>query len=226
MFGTSRKSSKQPNFKWWVLILAMGLGLMLLFFQGPLLLSSNESQTLATDTPESQPGTDGDLPAEDDALFLEDYDPAEDNIFVGQDTTADDTPAWQVTVSFIGKFILVIGLAYAVIAGLRWLQGKRDFARAHSATVRVLETTTLASGRNLHLIIAGNKVLLIGSTEHQVTLLSEIPEAAIPVPEDESTDFEDSLSEAESQVEPSPEWQSALDTLRAKVKWNRQVAGD
>jgi flagellar biogenesis protein FliO len=195
------------------------------FFQGPMLAPSSDNQTPATDTPESQPSTDGNLSAEDDTIFLEDYDPAADNIFVGQDTT-DDTPAWQTTASFVGKFILVIGLAYAVIAGLRWLQGKRDFTRAQSAAVRVLETTTLASGRHLHLIIAGNKVLLIGSTEHQVTLLSEIPDAAIPVPEDESADFEDSLSEAQSQVEPSPEWQSALDTLRTKVKWNRQVAGD
>ena len=225
MFGTSRKSSKQQNFKWWVLILALGLGLILLFIQGPVLPSSRESQTLATNTPESQPSANGDQPAEDDAIFLEDYNPAEDNVFVGEEATVG-APTWQMTASFIGKFILVIGLAYAVIAGLRWLQGKRGFSHSQNATIRVLETTALASGRNLHLIIAGNKVLLIGSTEHQVTLLSEIPDAAVPVPEDELIDFDETLSEAQNQAEPSPEWQSALDTLRAKVKWNRQVAGD
>jgi flagellar biosynthetic protein FliO len=64
--------------------------------------------------------------------------------------------------------VLVIGVLYA---GMKRAQrGKLPGGRA-SGTVRVVETTQLGPGRNLHLVHVGARVLLVGATEHGITLL-------------------------------------------------------
>jgi flagellar biosynthetic protein FliO len=64
--------------------------------------------------------------------------------------------------------VLVIGVLYA---GMKRAQrGKLPGGRA-SGTVKVVETTQLGPGRNLHLVHIGDRVLLVGATEHGITLL-------------------------------------------------------
>lgn len=64
--------------------------------------------------------------------------------------------------------VLVIGVLYA---GMKRAQrGKQPGGRA-AGTVKVVETTQLGPGRNLHLVHIGDRVLLVGATDHGITLL-------------------------------------------------------
>ena len=64
--------------------------------------------------------------------------------------------------------VLVIGALYT---GMKRAQkGKLPGGRA-SGTVKVVETTQLGPGRNLHIVHIGDRVLLVGATDHGITLL-------------------------------------------------------
>jgi flagellar biosynthetic protein FliO len=64
--------------------------------------------------------------------------------------------------------VLVIGALYA---GMKRAQrGKLPGGRA-SGSVKVVETTQLGPGRNLHVVHIGDRVLLVGATDHGITLL-------------------------------------------------------
>ena len=64
--------------------------------------------------------------------------------------------------------VLVIGALYAGMK--RTQRGKLPGGRA-SGTVKVVETTQLGPGRNLHLVHIGDRVLLVGATDHGISLL-------------------------------------------------------
>jgi flagellar biosynthetic protein FliO len=64
--------------------------------------------------------------------------------------------------------VLVIGALYAGMK--RTQRGKLPGGRA-SGSVKVVETTQLGPGRNLHLVHIGDRVLLVGATDHGITLL-------------------------------------------------------
>jgi flagellar biosynthetic protein FliO len=85
-------------------------------------------------------------------------------------TTVPSTGAADLGRVLIGLIlvVLVIGVLYA---GMKRAQrGKQPGGRA-SGTVRVVETTQLGPGRNLHLVHIGDRVLLVGATDHGITLL-------------------------------------------------------
>jgi flagellar biogenesis protein FliO len=201
-------------------LLLMGFGLLVVFCQSPAFQFGTVPPAPATDgpaVPTGQPAGSG--------LALPNYDPAVNNAAFNT-SASDERPGWLVSGQLVLALLVVIGLIYVVIAGLRWLQqGRRGLAQK-SAAIRVLETIGLAQGRALHLIVAGNKTLLIGSTDHQVSLLAELPDAVLPVPEEDAAAFEKAMSRAEGARKPSPEWQSALDSLQAGVRWIRQSGGD
>jgi flagellar protein FliO/FliZ len=63
--------------------------------------------------------------------------------------------------------IAVIGIAYAILrkASRARLPGRRGTA------LEVLETTPLGPNRNLHLVRVGERVLVVGATDHGITAL-------------------------------------------------------
>jgi flagellar biogenesis protein FliO len=269
---------------WWPLVFVFGLGLLLLF-QGtqkdaarsvqsatpPASLSGNASLPAAADGP--PPSGEG----ETQSLFLPEYDPDEglfsdtgaeepklaalpdDQSLLGsgEPTLKDAEPmGWTQVLLLAAKLLLVIGLVYAALAGLRWLQrldkrmGKRmGQAVGDDTTIRVLETTGLAPGRALHLVVVGEKTLLIGATDHQLSLLAELsnetapgrPESHMPdevsINPDEAGRFDEvlsqgmqSLAEAEkpglSSASPMGDWKAALNSVRAGMRRIRETVGD
>jgi flagellar biosynthetic protein FliO len=70
-------------------------------------------------------------------------------------------------------FGLVVVVAVIIVAylGLRRAQRGRVPGTRSSGSVEVLETTTLAPGRNLHLVRVGDRVLLVGATDHGIATL-------------------------------------------------------
>ncbi|MCW2820009.1 MAG: hypothetical protein JWR42_2796, partial [Marmoricola sp.] len=72
---------------------------------------------------------------------------------------------------------LVVSLA--VVVGLLLLTarlGSRRFRSSSSAPVRVVHRQSLSRSSSIALIEVGSRTLLIGTTEHQVNLLTDLTE--------------------------------------------------
>jgi flagellar biosynthetic protein FliO len=144
------------------------------------------------------------------------------------ETETDDRPLWQISLDMGLKLAVVLGLIYVVVAGLRWLQRHRLNAAGQGVAIRVIETIGLAPGRSLHLVEVGHKTLLIGATDHQLSLLTDLstppPEAlaeAAPVLADDELDDNQPLPEFEENLR----WQVTLNGLRDNVQRIRDAVG-
>jgi flagellar biogenesis protein FliO len=69
----------------------------------------------------------------------------------------------------LGLFLVVLVIG-ALYAGMKRTQRGRLPGKT-SGVVQVRETTQLGPGRNLHLVEIGDRVLLVGATEHGISLL-------------------------------------------------------
>ena len=74
--------------------------------------------------------------------------------------------AWR-----LGLVALVIAVA---VLGLRWWGRKASSPRSITGFVRVIDTMALSNGRTLHLVALGGRVIVVGATTQQLTLLSEL----------------------------------------------------
>jgi flagellar biogenesis protein FliO len=251
MFGRSPNQrplrARQPGFKWWILILVLVVGFPLLLLQTTTPSGRYDVPTTPAATPqvESQ-----EQPIGEDKPFLPEYQPdvipslatPEGNGDVegtagGAVADAVAEPTWYGMLDVVAKLALVVGLVYLAIAGLRWLQkGRRRSDNAGGAAIRLLETVGLAPGRTLHLVMAGEKTLLIGATDYHLSLLAELPNASAPVVEEAAIAFEEAL---QREIKPSPEagsvtgtpgghgdftdWRVAVERLRSGAAGVRQA---
>lgn|GEM_PF-1485182 len=112
-------------------------------------------------------GTDGSTPL---ALADEGSQPAGFSMSGGQAFSL----AWR-----LGLVIVIIAVS---IAGLRWW-GKRAAApRSTTGFIRVVDTLAISNGRSIHLVALGDRVIVVGATQQQLTFLNELtPEEAAKV---------------------------------------------
>ncbi len=145
---------------------------------------------------------------------------------------ADNRSFLQIGIDMAVKLAIVIALVYGLLLGLRWLQQFKNPIKTGGATIQVLETIGLAPGRSLHLIVVGEKTLLLGSTEQNIALLTELADAHIPLPDedlpaaDEPASFETALTQTAVPVDvpaPPDAWQTTLSSLRHNVQEMRDV---
>lgn len=97
--------------------------------------------------------------------------------FDDADVVADE-PAGDITSFGAADFIrmlLVLGFVICIIYALFFVL-RRASNRNHprSEMLQVLGTTQLSAGRSLHLVEIGGQVLLVGSSENSVNLISEV----------------------------------------------------
>lgn len=230
MFGYQRSQKQRFNFGWhiWLLIFVVGL----LLFSGQSLFSPVQNQPSQQSSDSANDELDDTSPTstkdenqvgrgETEESFLAEYD-AEAIPFLAENST-DQKPFWMSAGEWVLKLFLVIGLIFLALAGLRWLQRDRIRAATGSATIRVLETTGLAPGRSLHLVVVGEKTLLIGATDHQLSLLAELADVMAPLSEEVSS-FDEALakSKIDNSLTRPLDWQIAFDHLRATVQRIRQ----
>ena len=230
--------SKQSNFKSWILILTIGLGFAILLLQSSAGLSPATNKVVTSESQSVPEPTEDSEPAAGTGLFMDEYEPDAlpflDTDSQSADIKSTEKPMWLTIVDLAIKLILVIGLLYATLLGIRWLQKHRGAKLEDGSTaVRVLETVGLTPGRSLYLVAVGEKTLLIGATDHQLSLLTELSDVTVSLPEEES-EFEavlhrqsepvaqdidtlqpddDSLSETQAE-----DWRAAIDNLRSGVK--------
>lgn len=179
-------SKRPPALKWWILALVCGLGIIGLseFGLSQLPPLDIEATPAPAQPAAAQPAAAPDVSdAEAATPFLE-YD-AEAIPFLEDNAARVDQPFWETALDTGLKLAVVLGLLFLSLKGLRWLQKKGFQQTDGSPTIQVLETVGLAPGRNLHLIVAGDKTLLVGSTESQVSFLTEVSSAPVPLPDTE-----------------------------------------
>ncbi|NJN92608.1 MAG: flagellar biosynthetic protein FliO [Anaerolineales bacterium] len=231
MFGHQRLQRRRFNFGWSIWLIIFSLGFLLFFGQSLLYpVGTEPSRSLSTPTKEelvkeSSVAILEERQAEVDeteGAFLDEYD-SETIPFLAE-SSADDKPLWMSTGELALKLLLVIGLVYLALTGLRWLQKSRIQADAGGTTIRVLETTGLAPGRSLHLVVVGEKTLLIGATDHQLSLLAELADVATSPLSEEMSSFDEALSQSkfDNNLSRPLDWQSAFEHLRATVQRIRQ----
>ncbi len=201
MFNLKGLQRGKLNPVWWAVIAVIGAALLLLSKQ--LALPALPANTLPPE-PVSQAEAEQGTPADSakNEAFLAEYDPENVSLL---DVGDDERSGVEMSIDLVLKLGLVLGLVYIAMHGLRWLQkNKSNNLSAGGATINVLETTGLAPGRSLHLVVIGEKTLLLGATDHQISVLAELADAAIPLPEENTAAFEAALDSHQQTPEEAP----------------------
>lgn len=96
--------------------------------------------------------------------------------------------AWR-----LGLVIIIIAVS---IVGLRWWGRKAAGPRSTTGFLRVIDTLAISNGRTIHLVALGDRVIAVGATAQQLTLLNELSEdEALRVLADSSMASEQPLSQ-------------------------------
>jgi len=87
------------------------------------------------------------------------------------------------------KLVFILALLYGSLALLRYWQGNRPTARQRQ--IAVVETVRLSPRQAIHLVRAGEQMLLIGATDQGLALLAdlELGSAAVAVPAPPAPEF-------------------------------------
>jgi flagellar protein FliO/FliZ len=149
--------------------------------------------------------------------------------------SADDAPDWQVGLTLVVQLGIVLGLIYATAWGLKTLRRRTTTLNAHNS-LQLMETVALTPHRTLHVVSVGDRLLILGATDHQINLITEMdtPEAgamtranarpwadATPAPTVQAgSSFESLLQRTESSTPsnektPAPRPQTALSSAAA-----------
>ncbi len=124
---------------------------------------------------------------------------------------------WDVAV----KTSLVLAMLYAALWVMRRYYGKSGTPQRGPALM-VVQSTQLGPGRSVHLIGIGDKMLLVGATSQQVSLLAEVDSADLAV-EPKVATTHDSF---EGQLRKAIEVAGALPARLMKRPSNRAIDGD
>ncbi len=243
MFGFQKpQRRKSGKLGWWMVAIIAGLGLFLILGQSLYNPANNitsaPASTAVPTVPTDDSATQSSPTAQAADSFLPDYDSTLDPTVNAEN---NERPFWQIGADMGLKLLLVIGLVYATLAGLKWLQKGKNTSGTGGATIQVLETVGLAPGRTLHLVVVGEKTLLIGATEQQVGLITELADAHVPLPEEdpatqvqEQSAFETALQQqaTSTPIEEPPavpttpvEWQTTLSNMYTEMERIRQTVG-
>ncbi len=101
---------------------------------------------------------------------------------------------WDVAV----KTAMVLALLYGVMWFIRRHYGKNGVVH-RGPSILVVQSAQLGPGRSVHLIGVGGKMLLVGATSQQVSLLSELGAMdleSLAVPREGADSFERYLQQA------------------------------
>lgn len=79
-------------------------------------------------------------------------------------------------ISLAWRLALVAAIIGASIIGLRWWGKKTAGPRSTTGFIKVIDTLAISNGRTIHLVALGERVIAIGATAQQLTLLNELTE--------------------------------------------------
>jgi flagellar biosynthetic protein FliO len=86
-------------------------------------------------------------------------------------------PNSDLTVGLVWELVSKTAIVVALLYGVLWF-GKKLSSRAGAAPggagIQVVQSVHLGPGRSVHLLVVGGRTLLVGSTSHQVSFLSDL----------------------------------------------------
>lgn len=92
---------------------------------------------------------------------------------------ADPEPTgWQTALGVIGSLILVVIAIYGTLWGIKAFLWRKSPMAARANWIQVWETVHLSPHRALHLVEVNGRLLVLGATDHQVSLLAELDREA------------------------------------------------
>ena len=117
------------------------------------------------------------------------------------DLAPEPYPFLDLAVTLLVFLIVILGAWLAA----RWLMRRMYGPQASAGgRLRVVERVPLEPRRTLYLVEAGEKLLLIGSTDHDVRVLAEFTREQLPAPATpERRSFLDALRDATGRKGPS-----------------------
>jgi flagellar biogenesis protein FliO len=98
-------------------------------------------------------------------------------------------PGGGEAVSLIWRLGLVVVIIGGSVMGLRWWGKRVSAPKSQTGYVRVVDTLPISNGRSIHLVALGKRVIAVGATASQMSLLTELDD-------DESADVLGRLPEA------------------------------
>ena len=136
----------------------------LVLFAFGLLASAQETGEVNTET-DTVPAR----PAETELLF----DVAVDDAGDGQISGVEELPG--VGFGDFVRVLIVLGIVIALIYGFVWMLKKFSGVKAEGGdSIRIFSTRPLKGDSAIHLVEAGNRIFLIGSSSNAINLISEI----------------------------------------------------
>lgn len=79
-------------------------------------------------------------------------------------------------VSLAWRLALAAVIIAISIVGLRWWGRRAQGPRSTTGFIRVVDTLAISNGRTIHLVALGDRVIAVGATTQQLTLLNELTE--------------------------------------------------
>lgn len=80
-------------------------------------------------------------------------------------------------IKMVSALLIVIGMVYGALFLLRRMMGRKNGCNANGDILEVLQTTFVGQNKAISLVKIANRSVLVGVTDHQVTLLSELSAA-------------------------------------------------
>lgn len=77
-------------------------------------------------------------------------------------------------VSLAWRLALVVVIIFVSIAGLRWWGKRAQGPKSTTGFLRVVDTLAISNGRSIHLVALGDRVIAVGATAQQLSLLNEL----------------------------------------------------
>ncbi len=132
-------------------------------------------------------------------------------LLLGQETTPaeEETPEESKgfslgggeLVSLAWRLLLVVIIIAVSITGLRWWGRKSSGPKSTTGFLRVVDTLAISNGRTIHLVALGDRVIAVGATAQQLTLLNELTEPeATKVLDDAARPDEQPISQFAAQL--------------------------
>ncbi|NOZ28606.1 MAG: flagellar biosynthetic protein FliO [Chloroflexi bacterium] len=160
-----------------------------------------------------EPSTDLARPAAETEPFIRDYEDLMPAV------PAEPEPmGWRTGLGVVGSLGLVILVAYGSIWGMKRFLMSREGPGGTTALIRVRERVNLSPNRVLYLVEVGDRVLLLGGTDQQITTLADLEAEAL----EEGESFAERLAQAtDGELTPVMAWrdnvETALEGLRSAI---------
>ncbi|GAB4558618.1 MAG: hypothetical protein Kow0047_03890 [Anaerolineae bacterium] len=117
---------------------------------------------------------------------------------------------WQTASTIVVSLLIVVGLAYLSLRSLQFLSKGGGRTTGRTGAIKVWDTVPLSPQRTLYLVSVGERYLLVGGTDQQLSPLAEFRGEEL----EQAGPFAAALSDARGDDHPGRGWHEAFDAAR------------